>query len=65
MDRDALLAQTMSLRAMSVEQKLLIAQSLRAFAWEITKAAITRRHPELSETDVLVRVRAAFSHDGA
>jgi len=48
---------------MSVEQKLQVAEMLRAFAWELTRASIVRRHPELRETEVIRRVRAAFGHD--
>ncbi|MGH7657073.1 MAG: hypothetical protein ACREL6_02485 [Gemmatimonadales bacterium] len=54
-----------ALRAMSAEQKLLVAESLRAFAWELKKAAIARRNPELSSTEVNERVREMFRHDGA
>jgi hypothetical protein len=65
MHPDAVRAQTKALRAMSIEQKLRVAEALRAFAWEVKRAAIRRRHPELSETEVLRRVRAAFGHDRA
>jgi hypothetical protein len=50
---------------MSVEQKLAVADSLRAFAWELTRASIRRRSPELSDAEVLQRVRAAFANDRA
>jgi hypothetical protein len=62
---DAARAQTAALRAMSVEQKLRVAESLRSFAWELSRAAIARRHPELPNAEVLRRVRAAFGHDRA
>lgn len=65
MDSDAVPAQTKAIRAMSVEQKLRVAESLRTFAWEIKRASIRRRKPELSEADVLSLVRAAFRHDRA
>ena len=65
MKPDTVAAQTKAIRAMSVEQKLRLAESLRAFAWEIKRAAIHRRHPELREADLLVLVRAAFGHDRA
>ena len=65
MHPDAIEAQTQAIRAMSVEQKLRVAESLRAFAWEVTLASIRRRHPTLEEGEVLRRVRAAFGHDGA
>ncbi|MDQ3699039.1 MAG: hypothetical protein M3373_13610 [Gemmatimonadota bacterium] len=59
------MAHTKAVRALSIEQKLLVAESLRAFAWDVKRAAISRRDPELSETEVLRRVRAAFGHDRA
>ncbi len=63
MPADVVPAQTKAIRAMTVEQKLRVAESLRAFAWDVKRSAIRRRHPELSETDVTAMVRAAFSHD--
>ena len=54
-----------ALRAMDVEQKLRVAESLRSFAWEITRASIASRRPELDEAGVLSQVRAAFSLDRA
>ncbi|MEJ7809778.1 MAG: hypothetical protein WKG32_05100 [Gemmatimonadaceae bacterium] len=65
MHPDAIEAQTRAIRAMSVEQKLRVAESLRAFAWEVTLASIRRRHPTLGEAEVLRRVRAAFGDDRA
>jgi hypothetical protein len=65
MHPDAIAAQIEALRAMSVEQKLAVADSLRAFAWELTRASIRRRSPELSDAEVLQRVRAAFANDRA
>ena len=55
--------QSQALRAMSVEQRLRLVDSLRAFAWELKQSTIRRQHPELSESEVLRRVRAAFGHD--
>lgn len=63
MHPDAALAQINALRAMTVEQKLLVAESLRAFAWEVKRATIASQQPELSEAEVLRRVRAAFGDD--
>jgi hypothetical protein len=62
---NAVQAQTEALRAMSVEQKLRVAESLRAFAWNVTRTAMRRRHPDASESELLALVRAAFSDDGA
>ena len=65
MHPDAVEAQTKAIRAMTVEQKLRVAEALRAFAWEVTRASIARRHPELSEAEVLRRVRAAYGYERA
>jgi hypothetical protein len=65
MHPDAVEAQRQAIRAMTVEQKLRVAEALRAFAWEVTRAAVRRRHPGLGETEVLRLVRAAFGHDSA
>lgn len=62
---EAARAQLDALRALSAEQRLLIAESLRAFAWELHAAMVARRHPELSPRDVQVRVREAFRRDVA
>ena len=63
MHHDAARAQAEALRAMSVEQKLRVAESLRAFAWDVTRSAIRRRSPDIGEAELLRRVRAAFGHD--
>lgn len=63
MHPDAALAQTTAIRAMSVEQKLRVAEALRAFAWDLKRAAIRRQHPDLGDGEVLQRVRATFGHD--
>ena len=57
-------AQREAVRAMSVEAKLLAAESLRAFAWELKRSVIRREHPHLSESEILEQVRALF-HDDA
>lgn len=49
-----------AIRALSVEERLRVAESLRAFAWELQASVIAERHPELSATEVLQRVREAF-----
>ena len=61
---DAVAVQTEALRAMSVEQKLRVAESLRAFAWDIKYATLARQFPTLSHDEILERVRAAFSNGG-
>lgn len=61
---DAMSVQTEALRRMSVEQKLNVAESLRAFAWELKRAMIGRQFPTLSRDQVLDRVRAAFGNGG-
>ena len=49
---------------MSVEQKICVAESLRAFAWDVKRATISRQFPTLSYDEVLERVRAAFMNGG-
>ena len=61
---DAVAVQTEALRAMSVEQKLRVAESLRAFAWDLKCATFARQFPTLSHDEILERVRAAFSNGG-
>lgn len=55
--------QTKAIRALSVEDKLRVAESLRTFAWELKRASLAQRHPELSNAELLERVRAAFRND--
>jgi hypothetical protein len=50
-----------ALRALTVEERLVIADSLRQFAWRLKASVIARRHPELSEAEVQRRVREAFA----
>jgi hypothetical protein len=57
---EAARAQLEAIRAMSVEQRLRVAESLRAFAWELQASVIAQRHPELSAAEVQLRVREAF-----
>lgn len=64
MHRSAEQAQRAIYRRMSVEAKLLAAESLRDFAWELKRAVIQRLNPDLSESEVLGQVQASF-RDGA
>ena len=50
-------------RALSVEDKLRVAESLRTFAWEVKRTSLAQRHTELSNAEPLERVRAAFRND--
>ena len=65
MDPTADAVELESIRALSVEQRLRVADSLRKFAWDLKTSVITRRHPELSPAEVAVRVREMFSGDSA
>jgi ABC-type Na+ transport system ATPase subunit NatA len=65
MDAEAEKAQRAIYTRMTVEAKLRASQALREFAWELKRSSIRRRHPELSEQEVLDRVRASFSNDSA
>jgi hypothetical protein len=49
------------LRSRTVEDRLRIAESLREFAWELKRSTLRRRFPELTESELAHRVRAAFS----
>jgi hypothetical protein len=49
-----------AIRALSVEERLRVAESLRRFAWELKASVIAEQHPELSTTEVQQRVRGAF-----
>ncbi len=64
-DPRAVTAQLDAIRALSVEDRLRIADSLRTFAWQLKAAVIAQRHPELSEAEVRARVREAFAGDDA
>ena len=63
MDPNAYDAETEALRALSVEDRIRVAESLRAFAWDLKVGVIARQHPELSAGEVLTRVRKAFGGD--
>lgn len=65
MDQRAEQAQRAIYRRMTVEAKLLASQALRDFAWELKRATIRRLHPDISEREVLDRVRASFDHVSA
>jgi hypothetical protein len=60
---DAARAQLEALRALTVEERLVIADSLRQFAWRLKASVIARRHPELSEAEVQRRVHEALGRD--
>ncbi len=60
MRSEAARVQLDAIRALSVEERLRVAESLRAFAWELKASVIAERHPELSASEVLQRVREAF-----
>lgn len=53
-------AQRAIYQRMTVEAKLAASQALRDFAWELKRSIIRRQHPELSDREVLARVRASF-----
>jgi hypothetical protein len=62
---DAARAQLDALRALTVEERLVIADSLRQFAWRLKASVIAGRHPELSEAELQQRVREAFARGGS
>lgn len=62
---EAARAQLDALRALTVEERLAIGDSLRRFAWQLKASVIAGRHPELSEAEVQHRVREAFARGGA
>jgi hypothetical protein len=49
-----------AIRALTVEERLRVAESLRVFAWELQASVIAERHPELSAKEVQQRVREVF-----
>jgi hypothetical protein len=49
-----------ALRRMTAEQKLAVAQQLRATAWELKAAGIRAQHPEWPEGEVQAKVREIF-----
>jgi hypothetical protein len=65
MDSAAYAVEVESIRALSVEERLRVAESLRTFAWDLKTSVITRRHPELSQAEVAARVREVFRGGGA
>jgi hypothetical protein len=60
---EAARAQLDAIRALTVEDRLRIAESLRQFAWRLKASVIAAQHPELSAADVQQRVREAFGRD--
>ncbi|UCF20860.1 MAG: hypothetical protein JSU87_05485 [Gemmatimonadota bacterium] len=61
MHPEAARVQLDALRALSVEERLHVAELLRSFAWELQTSVITQRHPELTPAEVQQRVREVFS----
>ncbi|KPK62200.1 MAG: hypothetical protein AMS21_07990 [Gemmatimonas sp. SG8_38_2] len=57
---EAARVQLAAIRALTVEERLRVAESLRIFAWELRAAVIAARHPELVATEVQQRVREVF-----
>lgn len=60
MHPEAARVQLDALRALSVEERLRVAESLRSFAWDLQASVIAQRHPELTPAEVLQRVREVF-----
>ena len=65
MDSEVARVQVDAFRALSVEDRLRVAESLRTFAWQLKAAVIAQRHPELSDAEVAARVRDAFARGRA
>lgn len=65
MDSEATAVQIEAIRAFSVEDRLRVAESLRAFAWQLKASVIAQRHPELSDEEVMARVREMLGCVGA
>ncbi len=57
MHPEAARAQLDAIRALSVEERLCVAESLRAFAWELQASVIAQRHP--GDAEALVSVFAS------
>ena len=56
--------QTQALRAMTMEQRLRVAQSLNATAREWKACALRALHPDWREADILEAVRRSFLDAG-
>jgi len=54
-----------ALRAMNLEQKLRVAEGLRAVAWQMQANAVRRVHPDWSDRDVHQQVCEVFLRAGA
>jgi hypothetical protein len=65
MDDTAARVQLDAFRALTVEDRLRVAESIRAFAWQLKAAVIRERYPALSEAEIQARVREAFSGGAA
>jgi hypothetical protein len=57
---EAARVQLAAIRALTVEDRLRVAESLRVFAWELQASVIAERYPELSAKEVQQRVREVF-----
>ncbi len=62
---EAVEAQIEAIRALSVEDKLCVAESLREFAWEVKRSSLAQQHADLSNAELHERVRAAFRNGHA
>ena len=63
-DKDGNAAQIRALRAMTMEQRWRVAQSLYATAREWKACALRALHPDWSEADISESVRRSFLHAG-
>jgi hypothetical protein len=65
MDAKVTALQVEAIRALSIEDRLRVAESLRKFAWDLKASVIAQRNPGLSEAEVAALVREAFGGAGA
>jgi len=63
-NRNEPITQTQAIRAMTMEQRWRVAQSLYATAREWKACALHALHPELNEADIREAVRRSFLHVG-
>ena len=59
MHSEAASVQLDAIRALSVEERLRVAESLRAFAWELQEPVIAQRHPELTPAEARKKLKRA------
>mgnify|MGYP006214741949 CR=1 FL=1 len=50
------------IKTFSPEKKLLLSLDLYYHAWELKKAAIKKKYPELSEEEIRIKVRDIFMY---